>query len=181
MDYFLVAKRLSRSAGIAGRNFDAYRISAQQLGDLIGSARSGERIKHQIARNGEKFNEPFGQRPRECRAVIFVSALCCEMQYVIGVGQFAPNPVGDVLPKAGSNAAVESHYVVGAEPAQTFSGPVTHWHHHRLLIHVKMAGLIELEAALPGVAEAVRPFAGMAVLFMPDELLRPEPSLLSHF
>ena len=37
-----------------------------------------------------------------------------------------------------------------------------------------------MQAALPRIAKAVGPFAGMTILFVPDVLFRPQPALLSH-
>lgn len=36
---------------------------------------------------------------------------------------------------------------------------------------------VEPRAPLPGIPKAVRPFSGIAVLFVPDEFLRPQPAL----
>ena len=47
-----------------------------------------------------------------------------------------------------------------------------------ILKHFEMPRLVKLQAALPRVAEPVRPLSRVTIAFVPDVLLGPKPALL---
>ena len=90
------------------------------------------------------------------------------------------DPVCHPLAKSAADSGRVPCLVSRAEVLQSPSRPFPHRQHHCLLVHLEFAGLVELEQSLPGIPEAVGPLAGVAVLLVPDELLRPQPPLLLH-
>lgn len=55
--------------------------------------------------------------------------------------------------------------------------PIPHRHHDGFLVHFELWGLVELQTPLPGIAETIWPFAGMAVALVPNVLFGPQPTL----
>ena len=78
------------------------------------------------------------------------------------------------------DAGLVADLVGVAELAQAPVGPVADGDHDGVLVHGEFALLVELEEALPGVAEAVGPFAGVGVFLVPDEFFGPEPAGAAH-
>ena len=143
-------------------------------------ARADEGVQHRIPGVGEQFDEPLGQGDGESGAVLLVATFRGQMQHIGRISHLAPGPVGDVLAKAAANLRVVANDVVFAERFQTGVGPVAHRHHHGFLIHLELARFGEVQATFPGIAETVRPFAGITVFLVPDILFRPQPTLLAQ-
>lgn len=59
--------------------------------------------------------------------------------------------------------------------------PVAHRHHDGFLMHGEFSVLGEMQASLPCVAKAIGPFAWITVSLVPNIVLCPQPSVLSHF
>gem|GEM_PF-7015636 len=66
------------------------------------------------------------------------------------------------------------------EILESFIGPLPHWYHNRFLKHLEASRFVELKQPFPGVTKPIRPFSRVAVLFVPNELLRPQPSLFAQ-
>lgn len=112
--------------------------------------------------------------------MVLVTALGSKVQDVGWICHRPLCPVGDVLTKTTADLRIEAHHVVLAQRLQARIGPIAHRNHHRFLIHFELARLGEMQATLPSITEAVWPFAGIAVTFMPDVLLCPKPPLLAQ-
>lgn len=144
-----------------------------------GSAGAAERIKNGISFVGEKFDEPRWQLLGEGGTVAFIAAFGGQVQHIRGVSLIAAQPVCDVFPKTAADLRIKTNHIVFAEGLQPRIRPVSHGHHHGLLIHLKPAGLVELQAPLPGIPEAIGPLAGVTIFLVPNEFLGPEPPLLA--
>lgn len=108
-----------------------------------------------------------------------VTALSGKMQHIGRVSHWAFQPVGNVFPKAAANLRIETHNIVFSQRFEACIGPIAHWYHDGFLIHLELAGLGEMQTALPGVAEPIGPFPGVTVTFVPDIFFSPQPALLA--
>src|ERR1017187_2479394 len=58
--------------------------------------------------------------------------------------------------------------------------PVAHRNTHGVLVHGEVPILREMQAALPRITKPVWPFSRIAIPFVPNIFLGPEPTLSSH-
>ena len=106
-----------------------------------------------------------------------VGAFGGHVQHVGGIDRVASQPVGDVLAEAAAHLRLVAAAVGFAEVLQPAVRPIPHGHPHGVLVHLEALGLGEVQAAFPGVPEAVGPFSGVAILLVPAVFLRPQPPL----
>jgi hypothetical protein len=109
-----------------------------------------------------------------------IAAFRGKMQNVVGIGHVTPEPVGDILAKTGTDPGIEPDDIIASELLEPGFGPTPHGDHDRILIHVKVPALVELQTPLPGITKSIWPFARVAILFVPNEFFRPEPSDSPH-
>lgn len=137
-----------------------------------------KRVKHGVPFVGEELDEPSREPNGEGCGMVTVRALCRHVNDVGRVDQFAAYPLGHILTKAAPNPGFVAHPVCFAQMLQPRLGPLADRHHHAFLVHFEVTLQGEMEAPLPRVAEAIGPFARIAVSLAPNVFFCPEPALL---
>ena len=112
--------------------------------------------------------------------MIAVAALGSPVQNIGRIDHIPPQPVGYFLAETAAHFGLVPDKIGFAQVVHPIIVPVAHRHHHRLLIHLELPLLVELQQPLPRIPKPVGPLAGIAVFLVPDELLRPQPTLLSQ-
>gem|GEM_PF-6713447 len=109
-----------------------------------------------------------------------VCTFSCHMQYVSWISVISSHPMRDVLSKAATHMGYIANSVNFTQFFEPLVLPISHWHHNGLLEHLEALLLSEMETSFPCIPKSIRPFAWIAVLFMPDIFFSPKPALFPH-
>lgn len=89
-------------------------------------------------------------------------------------------PVGDILAESTPYLRIEADNIIFPQGFQPRIRPIAHRHHDGFLIHFEFALLGEMQAALPRIAETIRPLTWIAISLVPYVFLGPQPSLFAQ-
>src|SRR3972149_738188 len=103
-----------------------------------------------------------------------VGTLGSEMQDICRICVLSTHPVRNILPKSATHLRFIAGLVGFAQLCQPFLRPITHWQHNCFLKHLELLLFGKMKTAFPSISEAVRPFAWVAVSFVPYVFLRPQ-------
>ncbi len=112
--------------------------------------------------------------------MLFVVTFCRKMKHIGRISHVTALPVGDIFSESTTNIGLIASLVSLAEIFETGFGPVPHRYHDFFLVHIKFSCFIELQTSFPSISEAIGPFAGKTVFFMPDKFFCPEPALFAQ-
>ena len=166
-------KRFHRELHVFRFDLDSKVVTSQRVGRYRSRARTKKWIQHQVVFPREQSYEPFRQRHWKGRAMASIARLGRKVEDICRIRHRSIDPIRDVLSEPALYPGFIAAFIGGAEVLQASLSPIAGRRHHALLIHLELSLVVELEAALPRIAKAVGPFAGVTILLVPDKFFGP--------